>query len=69
MIGDEAADGVEEDIEGDCRMVGEDRSSSCDVVLLLLLVKAELLVGCACFACSGGSIIVIDVKGGCEGGE
>lgn len=53
--------------------VGEDRPSRREGVLLLLFeVVFEMAVGivdCACFACSGGSIIVIGVAVVCEGGE
>lgn len=53
---------MDEEIEGDCRTVGEDWPSGCDVVFS----EGGALVG---WACSGGSIIVIDAEEGGEGGE
>lgn len=75
MIGEDAAEGVAEEMEDDCRIfVGEDRPSRREDGLLLLLFEVEFgvvvgIVGCACFACSGGSIIVIGEVVVYEGGE
>lgn len=49
-------------MEDDCRKVGEDLPSRCDVVLF----SGFMIAVCAC---SGGSIIVIDAEEGGEGGE
>lgn len=62
IIGEEAPEGMEEEeIEDDCCIVGNDRSSRCDVVFSDVALEDR--------ACSGGSIIVIDVEEGGEGGE